>query len=516
MSGSRRAYGEARDARAWTWLVIGGVASLQLVAASRVRPGRNVRRARVRSTVSAPRRLRAPRSRSLESFGRSCSFGSTSGCTARRRRARICDTSGKARSWILARPISPCAFACSTRPCFRLRRSRGPVRLGRRARVRLGRRCVDPVETSPFSALVVVMPLVLATIASALGAYPVMDRLLLFAAPLTLVAYASLVAWAVEQVPERSRMAALAGAAAAVALAGARQRTCDDREAGVLRRGQAGRGRCGQHGSRRRDLRRCSELSAVALLHDRLGAARQGTSALGASIAGQVGLPTTTRHRGDACARADATVLCAGRYRGRTEIVGLPTGRQYVTSDSTLDPAVQTWPISPCPLRSIAGWAELEVRAHGDRRRGSDAGCSARTCSRSMVRSPALVAALQQRGVRLVMERRQGRRSPTRSNFLASPRQSSSRRGESHVVSCVDHHFQLTRFLGSVGQVAEWLKAPVSKTGIPFTRYREFESLPVRCSDRRSVSRVSARRGGAERLTVVRRGAPVGMGGRVV
>ena len=38
----------------------------------------------------------------------------------------------------------------------------------------------------------------------------------------------------------------------------------------------------------------------------------------------------------------------------------------------------------------------------------------------------------------------------------------------------------LTSFLGSVGQVAEWLKAPVSKTGIPFTRYREFESLPVR------------------------------------
>jgi hypothetical protein len=40
--------------------------------------------------------------------------------------------------------------------------------------------------------------------------------------------------------------------------------------------------------------------------------------------------------------------------------------------------------------------------------------------------------------------------------------------------------FRLTSFLGSVGQVAEWLKAPVSKTGIPFTRYREFESLPVR------------------------------------
>ena len=40
--------------------------------------------------------------------------------------------------------------------------------------------------------------------------------------------------------------------------------------------------------------------------------------------------------------------------------------------------------------------------------------------------------------------------------------------------------FYLTSFVGSAGQVAEWLKAPVSKTGIPFTRYREFESLPVR------------------------------------
>ena len=40
--------------------------------------------------------------------------------------------------------------------------------------------------------------------------------------------------------------------------------------------------------------------------------------------------------------------------------------------------------------------------------------------------------------------------------------------------------FSLTSFVGSAGEVAEWLKAPVSKTGIPFTRYREFESLPVR------------------------------------
>jgi hypothetical protein len=56
------------------------------------------------------------------------------------------------------------------------------------------------------------------------------------------------------------------------------------------------------------------------------------------------------------------------------------------------------------------------------------------------------------------------------------------RRGwrERWVNSALTAVFGLASFRGSVGQVAEWLKAPVSKTGIPFTRYREFESLPVR------------------------------------
>jgi hypothetical protein len=80
--------------------------------------------------------------------------------------------------------------------------------------------------------------------------------------------------------------------------------------------------------------------------------------------------------------------------------------------------------------------------------------------------------------------------------------------------------FALTSFPGSVGQVAEWLKAPVSKTGIPFTRYREFESLPVRTD--RTTERCLRR---AERRGVVHGNAlaPVdgvarlsGMGGRVV
>ena len=53
-------------------------------------------------------------------------------------------------------------------------------------------------------------------------------------------------------------------------------------------------------------------------------------------------------------------------------------------------------------------------------------------------------------------------------------------RRENRCLRALTMDFRLTRFLGSAGQVAEWLKAPVSKTGIPFTRYREFESLPVR------------------------------------
>ena len=53
-------------------------------------------------------------------------------------------------------------------------------------------------------------------------------------------------------------------------------------------------------------------------------------------------------------------------------------------------------------------------------------------------------------------------------------------RGEVGDFDALTTVFYLTSFVGSAGQVAEWLKAPVSKTGIPFTRYREFESLPVR------------------------------------
>ena len=49
--------------------------------------------------------------------------------------------------------------------------------------------------------------------------------------------------------------------------------------------------------------------------------------------------------------------------------------------------------------------------------------------------------------------------------------------GDSDALTIV---FYLTSFVGSAGLVAEWLKAPVSKTGIQFTLYREFDTLPDR------------------------------------
>ena len=71
---------------------------------------------------------------------------------------------------------------------------------------------------SPFAAVVVVAPLVMAALASAIGMYPVMDRLFLFAAPLTFIAYASLAVHALERLPERTTPLAVVAACAALAL----------------------------------------------------------------------------------------------------------------------------------------------------------------------------------------------------------------------------------------------------------------------------------------------------------
>jgi hypothetical protein len=93
-------------------------------------------------------------------------------------------------------------------------------------------------------------------------------------------------------------------------------------------------------------------------------------------------------------------------YRGRTEIVGLPTGRQYRTSTRTLDtaltPAEYALPLTPDSAWSAVEATRMAEVAHpkiwvfGSHMFALDGA------------EPELVAELQRRGVRLLMERRQG------------------------------------------------------------------------------------------------------------
>jgi len=100
------------------------------------------------------------------------------------------------------------------------------------------------------------------------------------------------------------------------------------------------------------------------------------------------------------------TVRLSRRYRGRIELVGLPTGRQYVTSTRTLDPSLATTDYAT-PSRVDRGWADLEVArmASAARPRLWVVGSHMFALDGA---EPGLVAELQRRKVRLVMERRQG------------------------------------------------------------------------------------------------------------
>jgi hypothetical protein len=106
-------------------------------------------------------------------------------------------------------------------------------------------------------------------------------------------------------------------------------------------------------------------------------------------------------------------------YRGRLEIVGVPTGRQYRTTTRTLDPAISPLQYA-LPLEPDSGWAELEVSriavaAHnriwifGSHMFDLD-GAEA-----------SLVAELQRRGVHLLMERRQGSTVAYQVEFPSEP-----------------------------------------------------------------------------------------------
>ena len=85
---------------------------------------------------------------------------------------------------------------------------------------------------------------------------------------------------------------------------------------------------------------------------------------------------------------------------------GLPTGRQYTTSTRSLDPSIPAAE-QATPAQPDAGWAQLEVSRMAAVARPRVWVFGSHMFALDSA-EPALVGELQHRGVKLVMERRQG------------------------------------------------------------------------------------------------------------
>ena len=271
---------------------------------------------------------------------------------------------------------------------------------------------------SRFAALVVALPLVLAAGATTFGLYAVMDRLLLFAAPLTLLAYASLVARVAELVPQASRTSALAAACGSIIVAAApthARRVANPVFYGVGKQVIA-------------DVDSMARAEPVYVTartfplwvyyttdwrNPDVERLRWAASIGGAGAPAHNNAPPRGR-----VPSADVS-MPARSYRGRTEIVGVPTGRQYLTTTRTLDPKLAPADYA-VPSQVDAGWAEREVgrMASAARPRLWVFGSHMFALDGA---EPALVAELQRRGVRLVMERRQGTTVAYHVEFPADP-----------------------------------------------------------------------------------------------
>jgi hypothetical protein len=254
--------------------------------------------------------------------------------------------------------------------------------------------------------VIVAIPLVLATLACAVGRYPVMDRLFLFAAPLTMIAYASLLAWVLELVPKRRVSATLAAASAALALAAAPTLVSRVSHPVFYAVGKQVIGQVDAMSYRREPVYIAARSFPLWVFYTTDWSAPDEARLRWAATIARAGGPAHNNAPSRGRARPDEARDLSRLYRGRMELVGTPTGRQYRTSTRTLNPSLPVAEYA-LPLEPDTGWAELEVG-----RMASAAHNRLWVFGSHMFAldgaEPALVGEMQRRGVRLIMERRQG------------------------------------------------------------------------------------------------------------
>lgn len=256
-----------------------------------------------------------------------------------------------------------------------------------------------------FAAIVVSVPLALAAAASSVGMYPVIDRLFLFVAPLTLIVAGALVAGAIDLVAPPRRVVALAAACAAIVLSVAvthARRLANPVFYGVGKQVVADVDSM----SRGEPVYIAARSFPLWVFYTTDWRAPDAARLRWAASIGGAGGPAHNNAPSRGRVRSTDGDSLVRRYRGRTEIVGLPTGRQYLTSTRTLNPRLSPKEYA-LPLEPDSGWAEREVTrmAAVARPRLWVFGSHMFALDGA---EPGLVAELQRRGVRLVMERRQG------------------------------------------------------------------------------------------------------------
>jgi hypothetical protein len=257
-----------------------------------------------------------------------------------------------------------------------------------------------------FTAVIVAAPLFLAALACAVGRYAVMDRLFLFAAPLTLIAYASLLAWVVELVPARLVAPALATACAALTLAAAPTLARRIAHPVFYAVGKQVITQVDAMSRDREPVYIAARSFPLWVFYTTDWNAPDAERLRWAATIARAGGPAHNNAPTRGSVRPDDARELTRQYRGRVEVVGAPTGRQYRASTRTLDPSLAPAKYA-LPPQPDSGWAELEVSrmaaAPGNRLWVFGSHMFALDGA-----EPALVGEMQRRGVRLIMERRQG------------------------------------------------------------------------------------------------------------